>query len=107
MPSGTNKFSVTATHATAAAATQAAPGAGKRLLINDIAGSSDKAGSILKIVEDTAGTPVTKFQIQVGVGNFSHTFKNPIQITVNKSAGVEIDGTAACKANISGEITDN
>lgn len=101
------KFSVTHTHATAAKATQAAPGAGKRLLVTDIAGSSDKAGSLIKIIEDTAGTPVTKFQIQVGAGNFVHTFKTPIQITANKSGGVEIDGTAACKANVAGEITSN
>lgn len=101
------KFSVTNTHATAAAATKAAPGAGKRILVTDIAGSSDKAGSIIKIIEDTAGTPVTKFEMQVGAGNFAYTFKTPIQITANKSAGVEIDGTAACKANIAGEITGN
>lgn len=101
------KFSVTATHATAAAATQTAPGAGKRILVTDIAGSSDKAGSLIKIIEDTAGTPVTKFEIQVGSGSFSYTFKTPIQITANKTAGVEIDGTSVCKANIAGEITSN
>ncbi len=98
------KFSVTATHATAAAATKAAPGAGKRIFVTDISGSSDKAASILKIVEDTAGTPVTKWEIQVGAGNYSHTFKTPIQITANKSVGVEIDGTSVCKANIAGKI---
>ena len=102
-----SKFSATHTHATAAKATKAAPGAGKRILINDIAGSSDKAGAIIKIIEDTAGTPVTKFQLQVGAGNFAHSFKTPIQITANKSGGVEIDGTAACKANIVGEITSH
>lgn len=101
------KFSVTATGTAAAAATKAAPGTGKRLLITDIAGSSDKDGSIIKIVEDTAGTPVTKFQLQVGAGNFAHTFKNPIQISANKSGGVEIDGTSVCKANIAGEISSN
>lgn len=101
------KFSVTATHATAAAATQAAPGAGKRILVTDIAGSSDKAGSIIKVIEDTAGTPATKWEIQVGAGNFKQTFKTPIQITANKSGGVEIDGTAACKANIAGKIINH
>lgn len=101
------KFSATHTHATAAKATQAAPGAGKRLLITDIVGSSDKAGAIIKIVEDTAGTPVTRFELQVGAGNFAYSFKTKIQITANKSGGVEIDGTAACKANIAGEISSD
>ncbi len=103
----TKKFSVTATHTTAAAATQAAPGTGNRILVTDIIGSSDKDGSIIKIIEDTAGTPVTKFQLQVGAGNFAYSFKTPIQIAANKSAGVEIDGTSICKANIAGEITSH
>jgi len=101
------KFSVTASHATLAEATKAAPGAGKRLLITDISGSSDKVGAILSIIEDSAGTPVTKFEIQVGAGNFSQSFQTPIIITANKSATVSIDGTAVCKANIIGEITSN
>ena len=101
------RFSVAATHATLAAATKAAPGAGKRILVTDIAGSSDKAGAVLSVIEDSAGTPVTKWAIQVGVGNFAFTFKTPIQIATNKTGGVEIDGTALCKANIAGKITSN
>lgn len=97
-------FSVANSHATAAAATQAAPGAGKRILITDIAASSDKAGSILSVVEDVAGTPVTKWELQVGAGVHAFSFKTPIQITANKSATVQIDGTALCKANIAGKI---
>ena len=104
---GSKKFSVTHAHATAAKATQAAPGSGKRILITDIAASSDKAGALLKIIEDTAGTPVTKWELQVGAGFVGHRFKTPIQITVNKSAGVEINGDSACKANIAGEITSH
>lgn len=106
------KFSVTHTHASAAAATKAAPGAGKRILITDIIGSSDKPDAQIKIIEDTGGTPVTKFQAQFRVdatynGVFSYQFKTPIQITANKSASVEVDGTAVCCANIAGEITSN
>ena len=107
-----SKFSATHTHASAAKATKAAPGAGKRLLITDIIGSSDKPDAQIKIIEDTAGTPVTKFQAQFRVdatynGVFHHVFKTPIQITVNKSASVEVDGTAVCCANIAGEITSH
>lgn len=101
------KFSVTASHATAAEATKAAPGTGKRILISDIAGSSDKAGSILSLIQDSAGTPVTLFQIQVGAGNFSHSFVTPIIVASNKSITGSIDGTSACKVNIIGEITSN
>lgn len=104
---GTN-FSATATHATKAEATQAAPGAGKRFLVTDIAGSSDLAGAILRIIEDTGGTPVVKFQLQlVANGNFSHSFKTPIEITANKTVTLETTGTSACKANISGKIISN
>lgn len=106
------KFSATHTHATAAKATKAAPGAGKRILITDIIGSSDKPDAQIKIIEDTAGTPVTKFQAQLRVdatynGVFAHHFKTPIQITANKSASVEVDGTAVCCANIAGEVSNN
>jgi len=85
----TKKFSVTHTHASAAAATQAAPGAGKRILITDIIGSSDKPDAQIKIIEDTAGTPVTKFQAQFRVdatnnGIFHHTFKTPFFIIHSK-----------------------
>ena len=106
------KFSTTHTHASASVATQAAPGAGKRILVTDIIGSSDKPDAQIKIIEDTGGTPVTKFQTQFRVdatynGVFHHVFKTPIQITANKSASVEVDGTAVCCANIAGEITSN
>ena len=101
------KFSATATHATAAAATQAAPGAGKRLIVTGFAASSDKAGSIVLLVEDVGGTPVTKFQLQIGAGHVEHKFGTPIVITANKSATISIDGTSVCKANINGVITNN
>lgn len=107
---GTKKFSVTATGTTAAAATQGTPTTGSRIFVTDIAGSSDKAGAIIKVIEDTEGTPITKFQMQVGTpsaGYFSHSFSIPVQITKDKSASVEIDGTAVCKANIAGFITSH
>ena len=101
------KFSKTHTHATAAVATQAAPGAGKRNIVTGFLASSDKAASIMTLVEDTAGTPVVKLQLQVGVGLIAHKLSTPIVFTANKSASIEIDGTAACKANILGVITNN
>ena len=101
------KFSVTHTHATAAVATQAAPGAGKRLIVTGFIASSDKSGAIMLLIEDTAGTPVTKLQVQVGASFLAHKLATPIVITANKSASIEIDGTAACKANILGVITSN
>jgi len=101
---GTKKFSVTHTHATAAKAEEAAPGAGKRIFVTDIAGSSDKAASVLEVVQDSGGTAVVKFQSQVGIGHFEKSFGTPLIITANKKASVEIDGTAACMANIGGFI---
>ena len=102
---GTKCFSVTHTHATAAKAEQAAPGAGKRIFITDIAGSSDKAGSIILVkVDSGGGGDATLWQVQVGAGNYSHRFETPLIATTNKKASVEIDGTSACKANISGFI---
>lgn len=101
------KFSETATHATAASATKAAPGVGKRIIVTGFLVSSDKAGSIMTLVEDAAGTPVTKIQLQIGAIPFAHKFATPIVITANKSATIAIDGTSACKANIVGVVTNN
>ena len=99
---GSKKFSVTHTHATAAKAEQAAT-AEKRHYITDIAGSSDKAGSIILVTEDSGGaSEVVRYQITVGVGNFHHSFDTPLIITVATKVSVEIDGTASCKANIGG-----
>ena len=106
---GTKKFSVTHTHATAAKAEQATPGADKRLFITDIVGSSDKPDAQIKIIQDSGGTPVTKFQSQFRVdgtnnGIFAYQFKTPIIIDANKKASVEVDGTAVCCANMAGFI---
>lgn len=105
---GTKKFSVATAHTASATATQAAPGASKRLFVTDVAGSSDHAGAILKVIEDTAGTPVIKFELEIGATNpFSHRFRTPIQITANKTASVWVNGTATAKAFIAGYITSH
>ena len=101
------KFSETGTGTTAAVATQAAPGAGKRNIVTGFLASSDKAGAIMTLIEDTAGTPVTKLQIQLGASFVAHKLGTPIVFTANKSASIEIDGTAVCKANIVGVVTHN
>ena len=101
------KFSATATHATQADATQAAPGAGKRLIVTGFLASSDKAGAIMTLVQDIAGTPVTKLQLQIGASFIAHKLATPIVMTANKPVTIRIDGTSACKANILGVITSN
>lgn len=95
-------FSATATHATAAAASEAAV-SGKTHYITDIAASSDKAGALLLVKDGTT----TIWQVQVattaaGNNSFTHTFSTPLQGTSGAAVSVEIDGTAACKANIAG-----
>jgi len=101
------KFSATATHATQADATQAAPGAGKRLIITGFIASSDTAGAIMTLVEDIGDTAVIKLQVQVGIGFIAHKLATPIVITANLPVTVRITGTTACKANILGVITSN
>ncbi len=101
---GQKTFSVTGTGVAIAQAIEAAPGAGKRILVTDIIASSDKAGAIIKIIQDTAGVPATLFEAVIGANSFNHSFKTPIEIVANKTASVEIDGTAVCKANIIGVI---
>ena len=101
------KFSATATHATQADATEAAPGAGKRLIVTGFIASSDKSGAIMTLIEDLADTAVVKLQVQVDDDFIAHKLATPIVITANKSATIRIDGTSACKANIVGVITNN
>ena len=66
--------------------------------ITDVSVSSDKAGSIVLIKE---GTTVI-WQDIVGVGRYSQTFTTPMPIAPGTNCSVEIDGTAACKANFIG-----
>lgn len=95
-------FSVSATHATAAVASKAGV-TGATHYVTDIAASSDKAGSILLVKQ---GTTVI-WQVQVATtaaanNSFSHTFASPLAGAVGALVSVEIDGTAACYANIAG-----
>lgn len=90
-------FSETATHATAAVASHTGV-AGKAFHITDIAVSSDKAGAICLVKQGTT----TIFQLQVGASMFTKSFAVPLRGAVGALVSVEIDGTSACKANISG-----
>lgn len=90
-------FFVTATHATAAVASNTGV-ANKVHYVTDITVSSDKAGAILLIKQGTT----TIWQAQVGAGIHSHSFMSPLTGAVGALVSVEIDGTSACKANIAG-----
>jgi hypothetical protein len=90
-------FSVTATHATAASASKAGA-TGMTHYITDISASSDKAGSIILVKQGTT----TIWQDIVGAGHYNHTFSSPLAGLEAGLVSVEIDGTAACKANIAG-----
>jgi len=96
------KFQETTTHATSAVASKAAV-TGTKYLITGIAGSSDKAGSLL-LVKD--GTTVI-WQVQLastaaGINAFEQTFLQPLEGTVGALVSVTVDGTAACYANLQG-----
>lgn len=95
-------FSETTTHATSAVASHSAV-SGKTYYITDIAGSSDKAGSLLLVKQGTT----TVFQIQLattaaGINAFSHSFRVPIRGASGALVSVTVDGTSVCNANIVG-----
>ena len=95
-------FSVTATHATAAVASQTGV-AGLIYYITDIAASSDKAGALLLVKQ---GTTII-WQVQVattaaGINTHSHRFSTPLNGVSGGLVSVSIDGTAVCDANIAG-----
>ena len=91
------RFSETATHATAAVASHAGV-SGKAYHITHVAVSSDKAGAILLIKQGTT----TLWQLQIGASKHEETFDPPLVGAVGALVSAEIDGTSACKANISG-----
>lgn len=91
------RVSATATHATSAVATITGV-AGKKTFITDVTGSSDKAGALVLVKDGTT----TIWQDIVGVGYWQHTFATPIVGSVGADVSVTVDGTAACKSNISG-----
>jgi len=90
-------FSVTATHATSAVATKGAV-ENKTYYITDLTVSSDKATSICLVKQ---GTSVI-YQFQVGANKESISFQTPLVGDKGAIVSVEIDGTSACKANLSG-----
>jgi hypothetical protein len=90
-------FSVTTTHATGAVASKTGA-TGKTYYITDISASSDKAGSIILVKQGTT----TIWQDLVGAGAYARSFSTPLVGASGALVSVEIDGTSACKANISG-----
>jgi hypothetical protein len=90
-------FSATATHATAAVASNAAV-TEKTHYITNVSVSSDKAGAILLIKQGTT----TIWQLQVGASKESIVFPSPLKGALSALVSAEIDGTSACKANIAG-----
>lgn len=91
-------FSATATHATAAVASNA--GVAKSThYITQVSVSSDKAGAILLIKQGTT----TIWQEQIGADDSGvRVFDPPLKGALGALVSVEIDGTSACKANING-----
>lgn len=97
-------FTVAATHATSAVATQSGT-TGSVTYITDIAGSSDKAGALLTVKQGT--TVVWEVQLATtaaGINAFQETFASPIPSASGASVSVTVDGTSLCKANIAGFI---
>lgn len=92
-------FSQTATHATGAVATQTGV-AGKTSYITDISGSSDKVGATILVKK---GTTVI-WQDIIGTVPYTYRFSEPLNGDVGGDVSVTVDGTAACKSNMSGYI---
>lgn len=91
-------FQATTTHATAASASKAAA-TGKTHYITDASASSDKAGAILLIKDGTT----TIWQVQMPAnGSVNLHFVQPLKGTSGAAVSVDVDGSSACKANISG-----
>lgn len=91
-------FQATNTHATAASASKAAA-TGKTHYVTDASASSDKAGAILLIKDGTT----TIWQVQMPAnGSVILHFVQPLTGTKGATVSVDVDGTAACKANIAG-----
>ena len=95
-------FSETTTHATSAVASHAGV-AGKSFYVTDIAGSSDKAGSLLLVKQGT--TVIWQVQLAttaVGTNAFNHSFKVPLKGASGALVSVTVDGTSVANANIAG-----
>lgn len=95
-------YSATASNGTSAVATQAGV-VGSVNYITDIAGSSDKAGSLLTVKQGT--TVIWEVQLATtaaGINAFEEHFETPLQGVAGASVSVTVDGTSLCKANIAG-----
>ena len=95
-------FAATATNATSAVASQGAV-AGVTYYVTDIAGSSDKAGSLILVKDGT--TVIWQSQLAAtAAGNlsFSQSFQTPLKATTGNLVSVTVDGTSACYSNIAG-----
>lgn len=90
-------FQATDTDATNPTATIAAV-SGKTHYITDISVSSDKDGAII-LVKD--GTTVI-WQDIVDANFYTHSFQTPLKGSKGALVSVEVDSTAAGKANIAG-----
>ena len=95
-------FQVTATHATSAVASKTGA-TNTKYYITNIAGSSDKAGSLLLVKDGT--TVIWQVQLATtaaGINAFEQAFTQPLECTTGNLASVTVDGTSACYANILG-----
>lgn len=95
-------WSVTATGSTSAVATKAAVTGGTHY-ITDIAGSSDKAGSLLLVKQGT--TIIWQVQLATsaaGINAFQQSFVVPLAAVQGALVSVTVDGTTVCDANIAG-----
>ena len=96
--------SATATNSTSAVATITGI-AGSTIYITDIAGSSDKAGSLLLVKQGT--TVIWQVQLATtaaGINAFDQQFMCPLSGVSGGSVSVTVDGTSACYANIAGYV---
>ena len=94
-------FTQTATGATATA-TQTGV-SGTVIYVTDVAGSSDKAGSLILIKDGS--TVVWQMQVATtaaGINAFSHQFKTPISIAGTLT--VVVDGTTKACSNVQGYV---
>ena len=96
---GTPYFAGT-THTTLAIATQIAV-VGLRNYVTDIAGSTDKIGNTISIVD--AATKGTLFAIVLNASTpFAIGFNTPIMGSVTSTVTVVVGGSASCSAYIGG-----
>lgn len=97
-------FSQTATSATSAVATQTGV-VGQTFYVTDIAGSSDKSGSLLLVKQGT--TIIWQVQLATtaaGNNSFQEHFSTPLAGVSGGLVSVTVDGTSACYANLAGFI---